>query len=206
MKSLSQKLTLAAASLLLAASASAEIGTASAADVTLDGSPADAFAYQAGWNPHAGPNGDTSGFGTAFDSFGTGSWTLLDKLDSSSGFSNTGVMNFSFAEITGTNGTWSVTNTSPTQPFQLDLVFAVHAGGQAGAWLFDNQTVLPGQTLDGNWLINWTVGQGQANSPDFSNLTLFAREVTPVPEPATYGMLLAGLGVVGAIARRRKQS
>jgi hypothetical protein len=26
----------------------------------------------------------------------------------------------------------------------------------------------------------------------------------PVPEPETYAMLLAGLGVVGAVARRRK--
>ncbi|MBK7006138.1 MAG: FxDxF family PEP-CTERM protein [Burkholderiales bacterium] len=28
--------------------------------------------------------------------------------------------------------------------------------------------------------------------------------VTSVPEPETYAMLLAGLGVMGAIARRRK--
>lgn len=28
--------------------------------------------------------------------------------------------------------------------------------------------------------------------------------VTPVPEPATYGMLLAGLGIVGFLARRRR--
>lgn len=30
--------------------------------------------------------------------------------------------------------------------------------------------------------------------------------VTPVPEPETYAMLLAGLGLMGAIARRRNQS
>ena len=37
-------------------------------------------------------------------------------------------------------------------------------------------------------------------------LTLFARDMvtTPVPEPETYGMLLAGLGVLGLVARRRK--
>lgn len=29
--------------------------------------------------------------------------------------------------------------------------------------------------------------------------------VTPVPEPETYAMMLAGLGLIGAIARRRKQ-
>jgi hypothetical protein len=30
--------------------------------------------------------------------------------------------------------------------------------------------------------------------------------LTPVPEPETYGMLLAGLALVGAIARRRKSA
>ncbi len=34
--------------------------------------------------------------------------------------------------------------------------------------------------------------------------TIFA--VSAVPEPETYAMLLAGLGVMGAIARRRKQA
>lgn len=33
-----------------------------------------------------------------------------------------------------------------------------------------------------------------------------AMNVTPVPEPETYAMLLAGLGLMGAIARRRKAS
>jgi PEP-CTERM motif len=28
--------------------------------------------------------------------------------------------------------------------------------------------------------------------------------VTPVPEPETYAMMLAGLGLMGTIARRRK--
>ena len=30
--------------------------------------------------------------------------------------------------------------------------------------------------------------------------------VTPVPEPETYAMLLAGLGLMGAVARRRRQA
>jgi hypothetical protein len=32
----------------------------------------------------------------------------------------------------------------------------------------------------------------------------FVRNVTPVPEPETYAMLLAGLGLIGAAVKRRK--
>ena len=31
-------------------------------------------------------------------------------------------------------------------------------------------------------------------------------DVSAVPEPATYGMLLAGLGLIGIVSRRRKQT
>ena len=34
----------------------------------------------------------------------------------------------------------------------------------------------------------------------------FNLNLAPVPEPETYGMLLAGLGVLGVLARRRKQA
>jgi len=38
------------------------------------------------------------------------------------------------------------------------------------------------------------------------NLLITNYTVTPVPEPETYAMLLAGLGVMGAIARRRSKT
>lgn len=203
MKTLVSKCTAVLAALMFAASAYANISSASVNDVTLDGRPADAFAFATGWNPHAGPMGDTSGFGTTFDPYGSGAWTLLDKYDHNQAFSNTGQLHFTFSETTGTMGLWSVTNTSATMMMTLDLVFAIHAGNQGGAWLFDNETIMPGQTLDGTWQIQWDNNGG--NHPDFSNLTLFGRDIvlTPVPEPATCGMLLLGLGAL-ALRRRGK--
>lgn len=38
------------------------------------------------------------------------------------------------------------------------------------------------------------------------NVLINSYTVTPVPEPETYAMLLAGLGVMGAIARRRSKT
>lgn len=205
MTTLIQRLATAAAVCTFALNAHAAIGSASAADVTLGGQPADAFAYEEGWNPHAGPNGDTSGFGTTFDSSGTGSFSLLDKLDANDGFANDGVLTFTFDQSTPTSGAWSVTNTDGTSDITLDLVFAIHAGNQGGAWLFDDQTIGAGDTLQGTWQIGWTVGMNNAN-PAFSNLTLFGRDMvtTPVPEPGTYAMLLAGLMVTSLVARKRR--
>lgn len=204
MCAIARKLALAATSLMLAASAfgATTIGNTSLDDVTLDGFDADAFVFTAGWNPHAGPNGDTSGFGSTFDSYGSGTWTLLDKLDMSAGFSNAGVLQFTFAMASGTGGTWSVHNTGAAN-MVLDLVFAMHAGDGGAGFLFDNQGINAGQTLNGNWRVEWFTGNQQA-TPDFSNLALFARDISAVPEPQAYAMLLAGLVLVGTAARRRK--
>ncbi|HHS99627.1 MAG TPA: PEP-CTERM sorting domain-containing protein [Thiomicrospira sp.] len=38
-----------------------------------------------------------------------------------------------------------------------------------------------------------------------SNYSISTLSVSPVPEPSTYALMLAGLGLVGFMARRRKQ-
>jgi hypothetical protein len=47
------------------------------------------------------------------------------------------------------------------------------------------------------------IGTQYSSSPISTSTALL---VTSVPEPETYGMLMAGLGLVGAVARRSKQS
>ena len=44
------------------------------------------------------------------------------------------------------------------------------------------------------------------NDLSMDDLSFSATSVSPIPEPETYALMLAGLGVVGFAARRRKQS
>ncbi|MES2129319.1 MAG: PEP-CTERM sorting domain-containing protein [Pseudomonadota bacterium] len=222
---ISAKLSVFFASLLMASAAMAAgttgIGGATPDDVKLgtvtlnNANWADALAYS-GVNPVSGPNGDTSGFANvaAFANSGTGSWTLFGKVENTgtasapvfgTTFDKAGdSLTFSWAKSTATTGTWSITNTNATQDITIDLVFDMHAANASTAFLFDDQKILKGETLTGTWSVEWLKS---GNNPAFSNLALFdrnARFATPVPEPETYGMMLAGLGLIGFAARRRQ--
>ncbi len=50
-------------------------------------------------------------------------------------------------------------------------------------------------------LLTFTQASGSEGSPIFDNVT-----VTAVPEPATWGLMLAGFGLIGFAARRRRVS
>jgi predicted extracellular nuclease len=64
---------------------------------------------------------------------------------------------------------------------------------------------LTAQTVQaGQWVLSATTdvyGSTAANTGDVGNPGLFT--LAPVPEPETYALMLAGLGLIGAIARRR---
>ena len=182
-----------------AACSGVSVGTASTTDVTFAGLASDQCVIS-GVNPQQGPDGDTSGFdGT----FGSG-WSLLGKVTSSSGSNTLGGVNFTwgFTQTTGTTGTWSL-KTDKNATF--DLVFAMHASDHSGAFLFDDQPTVANSVTPGTWSIHWLNNGEQV--PDFSNLTLFARDVvtTPVPEPETYALVLAGLAAMGFVARRQRR-
>ncbi|WP_229219929.1 PEP-CTERM sorting domain-containing protein [Rugamonas fusca] len=185
------------------------VGNASRNDVTLDGEIADSCLITTS-NPQQGPNGNISAFNGQWPG---GPWSLLSKVTGSSVASATSTATFggvnykiNFTETPGSDakkGTWTIT---VNKPVTVDLVFAMHASNNSGVFFFDNQALSSsplGNT--GNWVINWVNHGGQV--PGFSNLTIFARDqhVSAVPEPETYAMLLAGFGVLGFMARRRKQ-
>jgi len=167
------------------------IGGASTDDVTLGGMDS-SMCVISDVNPSQGPSGNTSGFDGTFG----GGWTLLSK---GAGAATIGGVSFTLG-FSQASGTWSVTT---DQAATYDLVFAMHAANRSGAFLFDDHSSFASVTQDGTWSIAWLNNGGQV--PGFSNINFFVRDVvTPVPEPETYALLLAGLGAIGMAARRRR--
>lgn len=158
------------------------------------------------------PIQSTAGFSGTFTNAltGTSTWnraaivdhgSLVDKLLGDG-------LTFSFSKTNDYSGTWSITNTNTSKNLTVDLVLSLHAGNGVGSFLFDNQVVKAGSTLQGNWAVNWI---NNANNPasiaKFSNMGIYtgvSSFTSPVPEPATYGMMLGGLALLGFAARRRK--
>ena len=207
MNKLSATLGAAAAFVLMAGTAHAvpctgvSLGTSSTSDFTLNGADANACVIST-VNPDQGNNGNPSGFSPS--PFGTG-WTLLTKV---SGGTSPKVLD-------GVSFNWSLTGNGPTlgqshdgdwsigadKSIKVDLVVAMHAANRSGAFLFTDTTLVANQTQQGTWEINW-VNQGGQN-PAYSNASLWVRNVTAVPEPETYALMLAGLAAIGFIASRR---
>jgi len=183
---------------LAAACSGSNVGGASTDDVTFAGAASDQCVIS-GVNPQSGPHGDTSGFASTF---GGGAWSLLAKLTTTAGNASLGGVNFAwtFAQTTGTLGTWSLT---ADKAIDFDLVFAMHASNNSGAFLFNDESLLANEVNGGTWKIEWLNNGG--NVPNYSNVTLFARDITAaVPEPETYALFLAGLGMMGFMAKRRR--
>jgi len=92
--------------------------------------------------------------------------------------------------------------------------FEHHFYENAGFLAVDMTIVDAGNTLINTWTFTGAhaiagVGgnrYGWVDYNEFSTLAIDNTVLRPVPEPATYGMMLAGLGLVGWAARRRKAS
>ena len=68
-----------------------------------------------------------------------------------------------------------------------------------------NQALISGGT--NTLLVSGTVGAAGSSTPadaSFSGNLSFANQVAAVPEPATWGLMVVGFGIIGAAARGRK--
>ena len=173
------------------------LGTSATGDFTLGGVDSDACVIST-VNPDQGPNGNPSGFSPT--PFGTG-WTLLAKVNSDSSPTLFDGVSFSWSlgPQSGKSGTWTF---GADQTVKVDLVVAMHAANRSGAFLFDDLELSANAIQNGTWNIAWLNRGGEV--PDYSNSSFWLRDVTPVPEPSSYALALAGLGVLGLVVRRRK--
>ena len=175
------------------------LGTSATGDFTLGGVDSDACVIST-VNPDQGPNGNPSGFSPT--PFGTG-WTLLAKVNSDSSPTSFDGVSFSWSlgPQSGKSGTWTF---GADQTVKVDLVVAMHAANRSGAFLFDDLELSANAIKNGTWNIAWLNRGGEV--PDYSNSSFWLRDVTPVPEPSSYALALAGLGVLGLVVRRRRKA
>ncbi|CAM8667228.1 PEP-CTERM protein-sorting domain [Comamonadaceae bacterium] len=153
-------------------------------DVNGAGSYAGNVAFKAAFNPGNSPA--TVSFNSGNVTFDSGSVLNMEIFGSTPGAQYDQLVNINTLTFNGT----------------LNLVFSngyVPLAGSSFA-LFGFNTINGSLTQD-----NITVTGYDRSRLDFSQLaTNGSVSVTAVPEPETYAMLLAGLGLMGAIVRRRR--
>lgn len=158
---------------------------------------------------------------------GSGTWSIYDQFTLASANTVSGFAVWNYASpsgnYAGTN--WSIWTSAPTnggvalysgssiatlstdQAYQVTTVDGLSINLAAGTyWLGINHTVYNSV---------WAYAYSSAATADaiqmdgdtfrFPNQLGLAFTISAVPEPETYAMLLAGLALVGAIARHRKQ-
>jgi hypothetical protein len=162
----------------------------------------------------------------AADAAGIGSsegvtWSAIASTSAINANSNamvsTKVFNMGGQEVaTGYTDFWDGSHT-----LGVGIDFTEHGVGQGGnVWTGSNTdgtgAGIAGINVLGNAVANWgeatssgTNWISRGTQPTSVNYSLYALSETltvPVPEPETYAMLLAGLGLVGGAVRRRKQA
>lgn len=102
-----------------------------------------------------------------------------------------------------TAASWSLTGPANplanTNPGFFGTLFAANNPGPGGTIGADQQVSFTWNNLSaGNYTLAFGTGLGSLKVDDVQI------SVTAVPEPETYAMMLAGLGLIGTIVRRRK--
>jgi hypothetical protein len=161
---------------------------------------------------------------TIYDSDLNLTWLADANYSQTSGYHSSGNMNWDdaannwAANLTfGGNSNWRLPTVNEMQELRHDL------GGTTNSLAFDhNSNYNLFSNLPFAFSSNATFWTGTIDPSDTTKATAYqlnsgasslaaldtglrAMAVSPVPEPETYAMLLAGLGLVGFIARHRKQ-
>jgi hypothetical protein len=128
-------------------------------------------------------------------------WTLSADWDNALNSRNPFIFGLSFTDkktaapvnFSATTGTITAKDLSATA---VNFLTANKPGrfidGEVATWTFNNTK-----------LTDFSAFQLHVNSVTSAGGSVKFTQMTPVPEPETYAMLLAGLGLIGFVARRR---
>lgn len=133
-------------------------------------------------------NGATAETDFLATTFG-GSWSFVGSTDS------TGFGPFSSNPSGATSGTLNFDSAVSGR-----IVIGLKAANQHSFYYFDLAAPVTSLSFDTTAGIATNV---RGNAQNLSHAILYAGSPLPVPEPASWALLAAGLGVIGAIARRR---
>ncbi len=186
---------------LLAAGATAQAATPIFSD-SFDSNAAALNATPTGWSIDKGTV-DIIGAGTPWD-YIPGSGLFID-LDGSTG--NAGMLFRDFDLTAGLQYTLNfdlagnhVNSAQENVQVKFGNVTEVFSLPMAAGWTPYSLVFTPNQTK------TYTLSFWNNNSNDNVGMLLDNVNVTAVPEPETYAMMLAGLGLVGFMARRRRKA
>jgi len=105
-------------------------------------------------------------------------------------------------------------NSAPSDPVTASASTWVWGGTNWNDGILDSYISAPGGPLDmvsisgpaTNYYVSVVLDTKSLPQSDSLHPSWGSFHVTPIPEPETYAMLLAGLGLMGFVARRRRQS
>lgn len=171
----------------------------------------------------AGDITDITASGAGLGTFDKGVISAARTLDLTKTFNslNPITLDFTVAHGTGPGDPYVVTEhiTNNTNQAWTDFHFTINepaTGGQGNVFTSHEQATLTGFTLDsshgprnldftGNLAAHGTATATFKLNADDNTTSFTLTQVPTIPEPETYAMLLAGLGLMGAIARRRNK-
>lgn len=129
---------------------------------------------------------DTNQIDSNFSLFGMTGWVLADKNDGPDG---DGAITFTDAPTNGDkSGDWTISSITGL----LNVAITLNAGNGFGAFLLDLDDLTP---LSGTW----TSSKGLSHASIYYNGT-----VSAVPLPAALPLLLAAIGGLAFVGRRRR--